>query len=315
MAWVIGKSFVDLSWAKMMPALRKRGDTSSPHLRDATQALLRDPPRQSTQSKQSRQSAAELDELIEGEIIPRLMMAHSFPAKQAKAPGNAKISREEAERFSMLALTADTAQLMIEVDTFLARGVSVETILIDLLAPSARRLGKCWEDDVCDFVDVTLGLAALHEVLREVALRSPGMIAQVAGPRTALFTPMPGDQHHFGALMIEEVFNRGGWNSGSLIAPSKKELLDEVAGQSLDLVGLTLSTDCSSRALSGLITAIRSVSANPRVQVLIGGQMVNANPLMADEVGADGTAEDAKSALILADQLVMTTRSLLLSAA
>jgi len=297
----------------MTPAIRKRGESARPRLRAA-----RDAP---------EQSGADLDELIEGEIIPRLMMAHTAPEWQGKTSGktsdktsakpsaNAKISSFEVENFSVLAVTSGSATMMAEVDLMMARGVCVETIYLDLLAPSARVLGKCWEDDICDFVDVTVGLASLHEVLREVALRSPGMVAQVAGPRTALFSPMPGDQHNFGALMIEEVFNRGGWNSGSLVAPTQKELLDEVAGQALDLLGLTISSDCSSDTIGRLISAVRGVSANPGIQVLIGGSMVNADRGIVDRVGADGTAEDAKSALVVADQLVLETRSLLVSAA
>ncbi len=297
MAWVIGKSFAELSWAQMMPAIRKRSASPKSHLRDAPK------PR-----------TADLDELIEGEIIPRLMMAHTADVVTFPRAGNSKVSREEAERFAGLPLIADSSELMEEVDMMLARGVCVESILIDLLAPSARKLGKCWEDDVCDFVDVTVGLTRLHEVLREVASKSPGLLGQVNGPRSALFSPMPGDQHNFGTLMIEEIFSRAGWNSSLLVAPTRSELLDEVASQPFDVIGLTLSNDCSSRALTGLITAIRSVSANPQIQVLIGGRSVNANPLIADEVGADGTADNAQSALVLADQLVIESQPLLVSA-
>jgi methanogenic corrinoid protein MtbC1 len=40
------------------------------------------------------------------------------------------------------------------------------------------------------------------------------------------------------------------------------------------------------------------------VQILVGGHAVNANPALADEAGADGSAVDATGALALANHLV-----------
>lgn len=294
MAKVIGKSFADSGWARMIPGLRKANAQPRSHLRDL--------PRVS--------SPEDLNGLIEGEIIPRLLMVHSAGARTARSFGVYTISPAEVERFALMPLTAGTAEMMLEVEALLARGVSVETILLDLLAPSARKLGKCWDEDLCDFVDVTLGLTRLHEVLREVALRSPSVLGQFTGPCSALFSPMPGDQHNFGTLMIEEIFNRAGWMTDALLAPTQKDILGRVAREQVDLLGLTLSNDSTSRAVGELICAVRGVSANPDIKVLIGGRMVNANPLFATEAGADGTAEDGRSALLLADQLVLDARSI-----
>lgn len=195
-------------------------------------------------------------------------------------------------------------RLLEEVDGFIAKGASVETICLDLLAPAARKLGEMWERDECDFLDVTMGLWRLQEVMREVAARSPVDFAGLALPFSALFSPMPGDHHNFGTLMLEEVFARGGWRSEALVKPERRELLDRLARQPFDLLGLTLARDCPSAALSNLIKAVRNVSANPHIIVLVGGRMINENPGMAMEVGADGTGADALSALELANGLV-----------
>jgi methanogenic corrinoid protein MtbC1 len=149
-----------------------------------------------------------------------------------------------------------------------------------------------------------MGLWRLQEVMREIAARSPADLGGLAMPRSALFSPMPGDHHNFGTLMIEEVFSRGGWQSEALVKPERRELLDRLARQPFDLVGLTLARDCPSAALGNLIKAVRNVSANPNIIVLVGGRMINENPDIAVEVGADGTGSDALAALELADSLV-----------
>jgi MerR family transcriptional regulator, light-induced transcriptional regulator len=248
-------------------------------------------------------SVSTIDTLIQGEIIPRLLIAHpSLPYDGVgREPGAYVITPNEADRFGPLALVLEANELLDRVEGYLARGASVESIFVDLLAPAARQLGKFWEDDVCDFVDVTMGLWRLQEVMREIAMRVPGVAQSIQAPRCALFSPMPGEQHSFGALMVAEVFSRAGWTSESLIEPCRQELLQVLAATNFDLVGLTVSCDCPSGALSSLITAMRSVSKNPVIQVLIGGRAVNAEPALAERVGADGTAPDGRSALALAN--------------
>lgn len=252
--------------------------------------------------------------LVQAEIIPRLLMAHRSECphrdecSDTVRSSDCTIGCSEAADFALLPLRMEAEELLAEVEKFIARGVSVESILIELLAPSARRLGELWEQDSCDFVDVTMGLWRLQEVMREVARRSPPVMRSIESIPTALFTPMPGDQHSFGALMVEEVFAGAGWHSEALFEPKRQELLAIMGERSFDLVGLTITNDCPSRNIAELITAIRSVSRNPAIRVIIGGRFINAEPGIAEQVGADGTATDARSALALAERIVAEAR-------
>jgi methanogenic corrinoid protein MtbC1 len=245
--------------------------------------------------------------IIESQIIPRLLMAHNTSDASGRDRRARSITPDDASRFAMLPLRLEAASLLEEVDAFIAKGASVETICLDLLAPAARKLGEMWDRDECDFLDVTMGLWRLQEVMREVAARSPKVHGELQVPYSALFSPMPGDHHNFGTLMIEEVFARGGWRSEALVKPERRELLDRLARQPFDLLGLTLARDCPSGALGNLIRAVRNVSANPHIIVLVGGRMINENPGIARDVGADGTGADALAALELANNLVNTS--------
>lgn len=247
--------------------------------------------------------------IIESEIIPRLLMAHAGAEGRSRARRSRTISPDDASRFALLPLRLEAASLLEEVDGFIAQGASVETICLDLLAPAARKLGEMWEHDECDFLDVTMGLWRLQEVMREIAARSPAQLGGLRVPRSALFSPMPGDIHNFGTLMIEEVFARGGWQSEALVKPERRELLDRLSRQPFDLVGLTLARDCPSAALANLIKAMRNASANPHIIVLVGGRMINAHPGITSQVGADGTGADALTALELANTLVESAAS------
>lgn len=246
-----------------------------------------------------------LSSLIESEIIPRLMVSnacgtHDRVTFDDGRDDGAGITAMEIADLAPLALQVEADELIDYADRILRRGVPVTSVLVDLLAPAARMLGEYWKEDRCDFVDVTMGLWRLQEVVHEVA----GRVRSVPGGRRALFAAMPGDQHSFGTVVIDEVFCRDGWVTDRLGAAATPELLDRAAESWFDLVGLTVSCDSHIEDLPALITALRSVSRNPQVRVMVGGRVFVENPALACELGADGTAADARLALAMAAKLV-----------
>lgn len=245
-----------------------------------------------------------LNSLIEEEIIPRLLLVHSSDRKRSGFFEGRRVKPAEAKRFATLPIEHETDRLLAEIEALQASGVSMESIFVDLLAVSARKIGEMWEDDSCDFVDVTVGLWRLHEVMRECVVNTWSQFDSLGASNTALFLPMLGDQHNFGTLMVEEVFANAGWQTEVLLEPQRYELIHLLAERPFDLVGLTVSSNCPSRAVADLITSIRSVSKNSKVRVIVGGSWINAEPSLALGVGADGTAADARSALALAERIV-----------
>ena len=218
-------------------------------------------------SEKAPAEATDVGSLISGEIIPRLLLIEPTRCATGQNADRTSISRDEADQFATLPLTLEADELLGKVETFIDRGVSVESVFVDLLAPSARKLGEMWEEDTCDFIDVTMGLWRLQEVLRSVAYKSPALINDALAPRSILIGSMPGDQHSFGALMLEECFARAGWDSEVLIEPGRREMLTVITQRGFDIVGLTLSSDCPSDVLSDFINGLRSVSRNPRLMV------------------------------------------------
>ena len=246
-----------------------------------------------------------LSTLIESEIIPRLMIAHAADGPALETSNAAAgIDASDVEQLAPLALQVEADALLAHIEKILARGVAVDTVMVDLLAPAARLLGELWEDDRCDFVDVTMGLWRLQEVVHEIAARAPAERLLAAGGHRALFASMPGDQHNFGTVVIDELFRRDGWVTDRLNAAETPDLLKRVGDDWFDMVGLTVSCDCHIGNLTSIIVALRNVSRNPRVCIMVGGRIFSADPDRAAQVGADGTARDAKLALKVAADLV-----------
>lgn len=254
----------------------------------------------------SQNHSRSLTTLIESEIIPRLVVAHAAAPVSTQRPRTTDptITQTDIDLLVPLSLQIEADTLIGHVEAILARGVPVNSVLVDLLAPAARLLGEHWEADRCDFVEVTMALWRLQEVVHELNARMPSDRLLAGGAHRALFVSMPGDQHSFGTVVIDELFRREGWHTDRLSEVETPDLLHRVAEEWFDMVGLTVSCDCNMATLGSIIAALRNVSRNPRLCVMVGGWVFGANPELADQVGADGTARDAKLALSLAESLV-----------
>ena len=244
--------------------------------------------------------------LVEREIIPRLVIAHGsddlIEARHTELDGH--ITAEEAALFAPLAIDHGACTLLDRVEVFLDRGVSVDTIFVELLAPSARHLGVMWEEDDADFVAVTMALWRLQEVVRELSARVPVRGMGGSTPMHALFSVMPGEQHSFGTVMVEDVFRRAGWTTELVTECDTSQLLALVAATAFDMIGLTVTGDRHCETVPSVINGLRSVSRNPHVAIMVGGRIFNEEPDLATQLGADATACDATQALEVARTLV-----------
>lgn len=240
--------------------------------------------------------------LIEGEIIPRLLLAHRSDRDVAVAVG--LVAPAEPRRFAELSLNHEVYTLLDHVEQMLARGVPIESVYLELLAPAARVLGDFWETDFCDFVDVTMGMWRLQQVIHELGNRAPCPTARTRADRRVLFTVPPGDQHSFGLVMIDDFFRRAGWRTWTAPDATLVDLCALVSREWFELIGLTVSTTAHLAALPAILQAVRRASQNPQMVVMVGGPVFADQPSLASAAGADATAADAPAALRIAEQLV-----------
>lgn len=252
---------------------------------------------------QRAMSPIALARLIEGEIIPRLLMAHQSAARaEEAAPRASAVAPSEVVGFARLVLAEDLPVLLANAEGFVARGVEIDALYFDLFSPAAKLLGSMWEEDLCTFTDVTVGLCRLQQLVYEFSDRiRPDTSGQ---GRTALFALTPGDQHSFGLVLVVEFFRRAGWRTVCPQGATAAELIDMVKSESFDLIGFSMSDEKWLEPLPAVITSLRLASRNRQVRVIVGGRVFTEQPERVAQVGADETAEDAREAVKNADLLV-----------
>ncbi len=240
---------------------------------------------------------------FEDQVVPRLLLARRqrTPASVA-APQ--RPTAEQVDRLVALALEGSQSDTAAYVTALHDSGVPAESLLLDLLTPTARQLGRMWEDDTCTFSDVTIGLGRLGHVMRLLG----GAFGSDYEPKrrgpSALLVQMPGEQHGFGLAMVVHFFRRASWNVRQEPTVTRAALLDIVRREWFGIVGVSVS--CSDRldALAQDIRDIRAQSRNRDIGIMVGGPPFLAHPQLASLIGADATAIDAPQAVHAAQSLI-----------
>lgn len=188
----------------------------------------------------------------------------------------------------------------------LSAGVSTEDLYLHLLAPAARVLGRHWESDACDFVEVTWGMGQLHQLLREHPLSRPA--AGTAAVGQVLLCPLPGEQHTFGLAMVAEFLLQAGWLVQRQQFASQAEAVVWIKQHHVHVAALSVGHTGSAAALAELTRALRRASANPGVALLAGGAGLNASQTPATTLGLDAVVEAAPDVPRLAAQYLPPNR-------
>ena len=238
---------------------------------------------------------------IERELVPRLLLAHRvgpFPpfGEAFVAQGVNVVSADDLHRFLAEVLGEDDDAVARFVEQLVARGVTLEAVCLDLLAPTARHLGVLWEADERDFFEVTVAIGRVHRAMREAIQHAASPAVEPAPAGQALISSLPGEQHTLGLTMVAEFFVRDGW-SVQLGAPATEEDLSALVRTGwLDVVGFSVTSEDRLLTLRRGIATARRLSQNPHLIVIVGGRVFTEHPELVARVGADGHAVTAVAA-------------------
>ncbi|MHB2165690.1 cobalamin B12-binding domain-containing protein [Alsobacter sp. R-9] len=241
-----------------------------------------------------------LARIIESDIVPRLMTLHGGKA-QAPSADDARPTVDEVATLARMMIDPDVGPSSNYVSELKGRGLSTERLFLDLLSPTARCLGAMWENDKCDFIDVALGVARLQQVLSAFSASIPAP-AVIEKRRVCMMT-LGGEGHSFGISMVETFLRAGGWRVDSRRGVELAEIPGLMAGTWHAVAGLTIGTDGSLDELAAIIRSIRQTSCNPCIGIMVGGPPFAEHAELAARVGADATAIDAPTAVLLAQRL------------
>jgi 5-methyltetrahydrofolate--homocysteine methyltransferase len=183
----------------------------------------------------------------------------------------------------------------------LAEKVPAEVILREALIPGMEEVGDLFSRNEYFVPELLLSARAMYAALDVLRPLLVGSGYQPAGK--VVMGTVQGDLHDIGKKLVTMMLEGAGFevvDLGTNVAP---ERFAEVAKESgAKLVGLSALLTTTLPAMEATVKAIRQAELAGVVQVMIGGAPVTDS--FAQQIGADGYAPDASSAVALARRLM-----------
>ena len=184
----------------------------------------------------------------------------------------------------------------------LAQGLDPLVCINRGLSPGIDRVGELFETGEYYLPDLILGGDAMKAALTvlEPALAG-GEGRQIVG-RVVLGT-VEGDLHEIGKTLVGTMLTANGFEVTDIgVDRPAADFLAAVQESGATLVGASALLTTTMLHQKELIDALREAGLRERVKVMIGGAPVTET--WAEQIGADGYAEDAIGAVALARRLV-----------
>ncbi len=253
----------------------------------------------------SRRQRSTLAQAIESQIVPRLVVRRgAAPIIQSPSTDPALMPMpQDAMELADLAMTGDEAQVRQRVLEAAARQ-GLEAVCLELLAPAARYLGALWEDDLCSFTDVTLGMLRLQDSLHVVTAEDPGGLVDGFRRHRIALASAPGEHHSFGLSMVTTFFQKAGWSVTALHDSTLPDLAALLRREWFGVLGISVGSESRLERLAAVLPRLRDVSRNASLSVMVGGPIFVAHPELAAQIGADATASDGVHATWVAENLL-----------
>jgi len=237
----------------------------------------------------------DLAQVVEAEIIPRLMLAHRGERPARRVPPRLSAA-DDIDRLGALLLLPEDRDVLTELRHLLDDGMSLEEVLTGLLAPTARHIGRLWEEDVCDFLQVTTAMARLRRLVHDLETLCLDPRPVDPASRRVLLAPAPGETHTFGLTLAGHFLGEAGWEVTTSFEPCLTDALERLRAEWFDVLGLSLSCDVHVERLAAAVPVLRRASRNRDLRVIVGGPAFAGRPDRIRLVGADAAVEDARQA-------------------
>jgi len=184
----------------------------------------------------------------------------------------------------------------------LASGLSPVVVLNDGLLPGMRVVGDKFATGEYFLPDMLIAAASMKAAM---AVLDPALKASdqpMAARSRVVIGTVRGDIHEIGKSLVATLLGANGFEVIDLgVDVPAERFVDTVATTGAELVGLSALLTTTMGSQKTVIDALSTAGLRDRVKVMVGGAPVTQK--WASDIGADGYASDAVSAVELAKRL------------
>ncbi len=181
------------------------------------------------------------------------------------------------------------------------QGVSIKDIYLYVFQASQYEIGRLWHGKKVSVAQEHYCSAATERIMSQLYARIFGTERR---GRTYVGACVGGELHQIGSRMVADFFEMDGWDTYYMGANTPTPgILQAISEHNADILGISLSMSFHRSTLENLIQSVRKSEHAEKLKIIAGGYSFIADPNLWKAVGADGSADNAEQAVILANRL------------
>jgi len=191
-------------------------------------------------------------------------------------------------------------QAVAKVNEGLDEGIDAGTLLREGLIAGMAEVGQLYEDGE---IFVPEMLVAARAMTAALAVLKPHLVEQGVEPsgKVAIGTTQ-GDLHDIGKNLVAMMLEGSGYEIVDLGVDVPAEKFIQAIREGANVVAMSALLTTTMTNMQTAIEAIKEAGLREQVRIIVGGAPITKS--YADEIGADGYAEDASSAVRLVKEVL-----------
>jgi MerR family transcriptional regulator, light-induced transcriptional regulator len=181
-------------------------------------------------------------------------------------------------------------------------GISVKDIYLHVFQSSLYEVGRLWQENKITVAQEHYITAATQLIMSQLY---PYISNSEKTGKVLVATSVIKELHEVGVRMVADFFEMDGWNTFYLGANTPTEsIIQTIISKKADLVLISATISSHIGEVMDLIRTVRRCAECRDPKIIVGGYPFNVDNNLWEKVGADGQAEDAETAIEMAEKLV-----------
>ena len=183
----------------------------------------------------------------------------------------------------------------------LDQGVSIRDVYLNVFQPVMYEIGRLWQTG-----EVSVGQEhyCTNATQVTISMLYPRLFSGVSRGKRMLAACVQGELHELGLRMVSDFFEMEGWNTEYLGANTPQDsVVQAVEEKTADVLAIGVTMHFHLEKAQKMIEAVRRANCAGKVKILLGGYPFRVDAALWQTLGADGCADNAHEAIVLAQKL------------
>jgi MerR family transcriptional regulator, light-induced transcriptional regulator len=187
------------------------------------------------------------------------------------------------------------------VNNALDQGLTLEDLYLGVLQPAMRKVGRLWQLNEISVAQEHYVSAATQLIISQLY---PRLLDGPRNGKVMIAGCISSNLHEIGLRFLCDIFELRGWDTHFYGANTPtRGLLDIIRTRRPDIVAIGATLASQLPPVASFISEMRQDPATAQVRILVGGTAFWGNEDLWKEMGADGFAADALTAVRVASEL------------